>query len=175
LNRLIQGVKKLIARSLQWFVRDQVVFNRETDHGDRSGYRSAERTEPHAAGADVSDQRPRLVPLGPIPEEVVRIKGGLDEQARALASFSNYANERLDSLHAHVNESFDTLHALAGESREALLAETRELKDVRTHWSEWRKQWEAQSLDQRNPVSAQRGRPAKRLPASRIAARIELP
>ena len=30
LNRLIQTLKKLIARALQWFVRDQVVFNRET-------------------------------------------------------------------------------------------------------------------------------------------------
>ena len=30
LNSLVQGIKKLIARALQWFVRDQVVFNRET-------------------------------------------------------------------------------------------------------------------------------------------------
>lgn len=28
-NRVIQGIKKTIARSLRWFVRDQVVFNRE--------------------------------------------------------------------------------------------------------------------------------------------------
>ena len=28
-NRAIQAVKKLVARSLRWFVRDQVVFNRE--------------------------------------------------------------------------------------------------------------------------------------------------
>ena len=30
LNRVIQTVKKTIARGLQWFVRDQVAFNRET-------------------------------------------------------------------------------------------------------------------------------------------------
>jgi O-antigen chain-terminating methyltransferase len=29
-NRAIQGVKKTIARALQWFVRDQIAFNRET-------------------------------------------------------------------------------------------------------------------------------------------------
>jgi O-antigen chain-terminating methyltransferase len=29
-NRIIQTVKKSIARSLQWFVRDQIAFNRET-------------------------------------------------------------------------------------------------------------------------------------------------
>ena len=29
-NRLVQAVKRLIARSLQWFVRDQIIFNRET-------------------------------------------------------------------------------------------------------------------------------------------------
>src|SRR5580658_9165125 len=30
INRTIQFVKKTIARSLQWFVRDQISFNRET-------------------------------------------------------------------------------------------------------------------------------------------------
>jgi O-antigen chain-terminating methyltransferase len=30
LNRIIQALKKAIARGLQWFVRDQVAFNRET-------------------------------------------------------------------------------------------------------------------------------------------------
>ena len=30
LNRLIQILKKAIARSLRWFVRDQVTFNRES-------------------------------------------------------------------------------------------------------------------------------------------------
>jgi O-antigen chain-terminating methyltransferase len=30
LNKAVQSVKKLIARTLQWFVRDQIVFNRET-------------------------------------------------------------------------------------------------------------------------------------------------
>jgi O-antigen chain-terminating methyltransferase len=30
LNRIVQSVKKTIARSLQWFIRDQIVFNRET-------------------------------------------------------------------------------------------------------------------------------------------------
>ena len=29
-NRIVQSVKKTIARSLQWFIRDQIVFNRET-------------------------------------------------------------------------------------------------------------------------------------------------
>ena len=29
-NRAIQSVKKTIARALQWFVRDQIAFNRET-------------------------------------------------------------------------------------------------------------------------------------------------
>jgi O-antigen chain-terminating methyltransferase len=29
-NKVVQGVKKTIARGLQWFVRDQIVFNRES-------------------------------------------------------------------------------------------------------------------------------------------------
>jgi len=29
-NKIVQGGKKLIARTLQWFIRDQIIFNRET-------------------------------------------------------------------------------------------------------------------------------------------------
>jgi O-antigen chain-terminating methyltransferase len=32
-NKIVQGIKKTIARSLQWFVRDQIVFNREAISG----------------------------------------------------------------------------------------------------------------------------------------------
>ena len=57
-NQAIQIVKKTIARSLQWFVRDQIAFNRETVSAHRSGDRSAERTQPRAgfAAAQASEQ-----------------------------------------------------------------------------------------------------------------------
>jgi O-antigen chain-terminating methyltransferase len=119
LNRVIQAVKKLIARSLQWFVRDQVVFNRETITAIEAAIEAMDEQnrELLLLCAQINE---RLMPL---PGDVVRLKAAVGEQSRALVSMQ-------ESL------------ALSEESREALLAETRELKDVRIHWSEWRKQWE---------------------------------
>lgn len=80
LNSLVQNLKRLIARSLQWFVRDQIVFNRETV--------AAVEALMEAAG----------------------------EQNRALLTMASQVNEQF--------------------------AFRRELDDIRTHWVEWRADWE---------------------------------
>jgi O-antigen chain-terminating methyltransferase len=124
LNGIVQAVKKLIARALQWFVRDQVVFNRET-----------------------------ITALEATLE-------ALNEQNRSLVALAAQANERFDLLRWRDEETRDTLarelresdaalrddtRALREETRalgQEMLAEARELKDVRTHWVEWRAGWE---------------------------------
>lgn len=98
MNRLVQFFKKLIARSLQWFVRDQIVFNRET-----------------VASIEAAIE-------------------ALSDQNRALLSLAAQTNERIDGLRSQAAEA--RAHA------SGLAAEARELKDVRTHWSEWRVEWE---------------------------------
>lgn len=95
LNRVVQTVKKLIARSLQWFVRDQIVFNRET-----------------------------ITAL----EAAIEV---LAEQNRALLSLASQANERFASLDSRIH------HA-----HEISAAGSREMKDIRDHWIEWRAGWE---------------------------------
>jgi 2-polyprenyl-3-methyl-5-hydroxy-6-metoxy-1,4-benzoquinol methylase len=102
LNRIVQSAKKLIARALQWFVRDQIVFNRET----------------------ISALEATLEALA--------------EQNRALLALAAQANERFAALHARIEQARDQASAI---SREAI-GEARELKDVRTHWIEWRTAWE---------------------------------
>jgi O-antigen chain-terminating methyltransferase len=79
-NNLIQSVKRLMARALGWFVRDQIVFNRE------------------------------------ILACVEATMEALNEVNRALVSL---ANRMYDGL-----------------------ATIEELKDIRTHWSAWRDEWE---------------------------------
>ena len=75
-NRTIQTAKKTIARALQWFVRDQIAFNRETISA------------------------------------IEAIIEALNDHNRALVSLAAHANEQI--------------------------ADIRELKDMRSHWPEWR-------------------------------------
>jgi O-antigen chain-terminating methyltransferase len=102
LNRLVQGAKKLIARSLQWFVRDQVIFNRET-----------------------------ITALEATLE-------ALAEQNRGLLALASQANERFAALHSQVLE----MREVSTAHSEQISAESREARDMRTHWSEWRARWE---------------------------------
>ena len=86
-NKIVQGAKKTIARSLQWFVRDQIVFNRESI-------------------------------------------SALEATLEALAAM----NRELLTLAAQTNERFSVL--------DSVIAEARELKDIREHWIGWRSGWE---------------------------------
>jgi len=79
-NSIIQGAKRMVARALDWHVREQVEFNR-----------------------------------------------GVMECVQAT----------IESL----NECKQALSAIAGQSAD-LRAEARELKDIRSHWSEWHAGWE---------------------------------
>lgn len=84
-NALIQGIKRLVARSLDWHVREQIDFN-------------------HA-----------------MVNTVEAILGSLNELNRSLV----HVGKRIDGLPVPT-----------------LIAEAAELKDVRSHWIEWRKEWE---------------------------------
>ena len=95
LNRLIQVVKKTIARALQWFVRDQISFNRET-----------------VAALEAAME-------------------ALNEHNRALMELTARANERLASI------EHETRTSLAD-----VLADARELKDMRSHWPDLRAEWD---------------------------------
>ena len=103
-------VKKTVARALQWFVRDQIAFNRET-----------------------------VSALEAIIE-------ALNEHNRALVSLAGQTND--------------------ARSSGMRSSEVRELKDIRSHWIEWRADWERKAGGQRDSVPAQRRRSAGRVPAS---------
>ena len=119
-NNLIQAVKRNIARALQWFVRDQVIFNRE------------------AVAA------------------VEALIEALNEQNRALASLAGQTSERLHQqnreIEARTRELSQQIDVRAAELAQhfqpfldalgPLREETRELRDIRRHWAEWRAEWE---------------------------------
>ena len=84
-NALVQGVKRLVARALDWHVREQIEFNRA------------------------------------MLNTVEAILGSLNELNRSLV---------------RVGKLYEELPV------PALLQEAAELKDIRSHWIEWRKEWE---------------------------------
>jgi 2-polyprenyl-3-methyl-5-hydroxy-6-metoxy-1,4-benzoquinol methylase len=91
LNSTIQRVKRLVARALDWHVREQVEFNRA-------------------------------------------IVGCVQSTIEAL----NDANRAMVALSARI----DQLRQESGRSFLELRDQTQQLKDVRTHWSQWRVDWE---------------------------------
>jgi 2-polyprenyl-3-methyl-5-hydroxy-6-metoxy-1,4-benzoquinol methylase len=113
LNQLIQAIKKTVARALQWFVRDQVAFNRE------------------AVSA------------------IEAVIEALNEHNRVLVSLATQANEQIEytrgdarDLTKHVTERVPEMVAeiytsLQGQLSD-LIQEARELKDIRSHWPEYR-------------------------------------
>ncbi len=114
-NSVVQSVKKLIARSLQWFVRDQVVFNRE----------SIAALE--AVIEALTEQNQMLMSMA----------GQVSDRLAAVMPLVSQAEEQKQAL-AHMQMRL----AHAEEARNVMLDEARELKDVRAHWSEWRIRWE---------------------------------
>lgn len=91
LNAVIQSLKKLVARALDWHVREQVEFNRHT-------------------------------------------MACVEATLEAL----NEYNRTLVSLSGRLSQQFADLR----KEMEPLLWETGELKDIRSHWAQWRVQWE---------------------------------
>src|SRR4051794_7901569 len=102
LNNAIQFVKRNVARALQWFVRDQIAFNRET----------------------VSAL-----------EAVIE---ALNEHNRVLVSLTGQANEQFGYARHDTGELRNQLRDEAAK----LAAEARELKDIRTHFTELRADWD---------------------------------
>lgn len=91
LNALIQAAKRLIARLLDWHVREQVEFNR-----------------------------------------------GMVACVNATIEALNQVNRSVAALAAELGREAQAL----GQQISALGEEARQLRDIRSHWSEWRTGWE---------------------------------
>jgi O-antigen chain-terminating methyltransferase len=116
LNSLIQSVKKLVARLLDWHVRDQVEFNRAL-------VRSL------GAVLDALNENNRaLSALGARDEALLK---SLDETRQAL-----------EALGAGHEAMVSRLEAVGARLEELL-----EVRDIRSHWAQWRVEWE-RKLDQ---------------------------
>jgi O-antigen chain-terminating methyltransferase len=117
LNRFVQTVKKLIARALQWFVRDQIVFNREAI------------AALEAAIEALADQNRALLSL-------------VAQSNERFAALRSQVQETRAVSVAEVRDLGAELRRSGAETRE-ICEETRsESRDIRNHWIEWRAGWE---------------------------------
>ncbi len=126
-NKLIQLVKKTISRSLRWFVRDQVVFNRET------------MAVVEAAIEALNEHNRILVSVASqTSEQFGYVRGEIAARAREL---SDQIDARIAELAHRMDERAGEIQTLLAQT-DHLKAEASELKDVRKHWIEWRADWE---------------------------------
>jgi 2-polyprenyl-3-methyl-5-hydroxy-6-metoxy-1,4-benzoquinol methylase len=117
-NKLIQFVKKTVARALQWFVRDQVTFNRETI------------SALEATMDALNDHNRILLSLAAqTNEQLASVRAELAERV-----LNNALEVRLSEVRSFVEPVVRQV--------DLLKAETLELKDIRKHWIEWRADWE---------------------------------
>jgi O-antigen chain-terminating methyltransferase len=138
LNKLIQQVKKAISRALRWFVRDQVVFNRETIAAIEAVIES------------LNEHNRILISLaGQASEQFGYVRDEMEARVRELSA---QTDARAAELRAHVEAVERHMESREHELRarvqpvidqvDHLKSEAAELKDVRRHWIEWRADWE---------------------------------
>jgi 2-polyprenyl-3-methyl-5-hydroxy-6-metoxy-1,4-benzoquinol methylase len=130
-NRIIQFVKKTIARSLQWFVRDQITFNREAV------------SALEAVLEALNDHNRVLISLAAQTTE--HMGYAREELAARVRELSAQTDVRAGELGRHIDLRANEIRAFVQpvvEQVDLLKAEAAELKDVRCHWIEWRTDWE---------------------------------
>ena len=156
-NSLIQFVKKSIARSLRWFVRDQVVFNRETiaaveaimeslnEHNrilvslaaqtsEQFGYVRAEMAARVRELSAQTDARAA--------ELAVHIDTRAGEVARGAELREHQFRARVEPAIGQLESRMGTVHAESIALRSETAQVSGEFGDIRKHWIEWRADWE---------------------------------
>ena len=122
LNAAIQWVKNLVARALDWHVRDQVDFNRGV-------------IQCVQATIDVLDENNRALS---------KLLGWAKEENERLCGELTYAKSTAEAAGAEAERQKWQIGDLR-KALEAVEAEARELKDIRKHWAVWREAFETQN------------------------------
>jgi O-antigen chain-terminating methyltransferase len=118
LNSLVQAVKNLVSRLLDWHVRDQIDFNRATVRGLGAVLEALnENNRALSALAARADSLSKTL------DEGNRATEALGAGQAALAARLDGLSSRLDGLASSLDELL-------------------EVRDIRSHWAQWRVEWE---------------------------------
>lgn len=119
-NRAIQGMKKSIARGLQWFVRDQITFNHET----------------------VTAVETILEALNEHNQALGALAGQINGRQQAYAGEFQQVRGALDVRSAEILAALDARTQELRTEVQRLEPEIQELRDIRNHFGELRTAWE---------------------------------
>ena len=125
-NASIQGWKRLVARMLDWHVREQVIFNRKVMECVDAAIEAL--NESNRAVVELAD---RLAAA-----EEQRREGDAEMIGKIASAWHETEAARNETLAALTETK------AAQEYAEKLRQENEELKDIRKHWAEWRAGWE---------------------------------
>ncbi|MGA3027416.1 MAG: methyltransferase domain-containing protein [Bryobacteraceae bacterium] len=155
-NSIGQALKRIVARALDWHVREQVEFNRGVIACVQATLEAL--TAQNRALALAVNEQSRALALA-VNEQNRALERLSAEQSRALeqvvAQFSEQDNRLQDLIHALGEENLrrsSEITALAAETASLqelrgtavrLEDEARQLRDIRAHWAHWRQEWEA--------------------------------
>lgn len=153
LNKIVQAVKKLIARTLQWFVRDQVVFNRETitaveaaiealNEQNRALLSLASQSNERFAWLRSRIQETREQSAAEVRESGAEVRDLGEAMRGDMREMRDETRELREQTRAGIHELREESRTGMDELREAMRAEAREAEDIRKHWIEWRAGWE---------------------------------
>jgi O-antigen chain-terminating methyltransferase len=136
LNALVQGWKRLVARMLDWHVREQVVFNRKAiDMADAAiEALAASNRALAAAGGAISGLQSQLAALEQL---AVQSRDALEQfrsEFKVLESFAARIRDETEEFRSEFRAGWAEI--------EEFRARWPEMKDIRAHWSEWRLGWE---------------------------------
>jgi O-antigen chain-terminating methyltransferase len=131
-NSVVQAWKRLVARVLDWHVRDQVEFNRQV------------LSCVDAAIEALNEDNRALVELG---SRITAGVGGAQENLRAAQeSLRQDIQAAQESLGRDIRAAQERLGQDVGAARQEIRMVQEslgpELADIRKHWAEWRAGWE---------------------------------
>jgi O-antigen chain-terminating methyltransferase len=160
LNNLIQFFKKTVARALQWFVRDQVAFNRETVSVMEALLEALnEHNHSLLSLAGQTNDQIRYVRAdvnARVFELSMQIDARAAELSASLAEHELAVSSALQSLRADLEAGIEGARLRILADRESLSRDVESLRaaqqasahldtdfsDLRNHWIEWRTAWE---------------------------------
>ena len=123
-NDIIQAWKRMLARLLDWHVREQVEFNR----------------------AVMACVQATLESLSECNQALSACNQAVNECHRELARLEQESKDSLAALGARLERDYKESIAALGlrldQESSGYRMEARELKDIRLHWQEWRAGWE---------------------------------
>jgi O-antigen chain-terminating methyltransferase len=138
LNKLIQLVKRTISRALRWFVRDQVIFNRESVAAIEAIMEALNEHNRILVSLASQTSEQLGYARNDLTDRVRELSAQIDVRAAEIARGAELREKRLEPLIEQMKGFETDIAGLRSDGAQI----TVEAGDIRRHWIEWRSNWE---------------------------------